>query len=114
MSRSRSRRTGVSTSRGRSLGGSSRGGRILTRGVTEDVVIVAAFFGDAGLEGADVLALGETVDAAVIVVLLWGSVLAAVVHRVGHVAADDGGAGEVCCWDLPDAAATAGSVGCAD
>lgn len=77
-------------------------------------MIVAALAGDAGLEGADILALGETVDAAVVVVLAGGSVLAALVHHVGDVAADDGGAGGVCCWDLPDATAAAGSVGCAD
>lgn len=113
MSRSRSTGIGARGCR-RSLSGRSSGGRILARGVTEDVVVVSALAGDARLEGADVLALGEAVDAAVVVVLAGGGILAALVHHVGDVAADDGGAGSVRCWDLPDAAAAAGSVGCAD
>lgn len=97
--------------RGSGLGacGCGSGGRVES-GIAEDIVVVAALAGETGLELVDGLALGETVDAAVIVVLGNLRVLAAIIHHIGHVPTNDGRAGCIGCGDLPDAA-TAGSAG---
>jgi hypothetical protein len=105
-----SRRVGAST-RGSGLGacGCGCGGRIESS-VAEDIVIVAALAGEAGLELVDILALSETVDAAVVVVLGDLRVLAALIHHISHVPTDNGRTGCVGRGDLPDTAA-AGSAG---
>lgn len=96
---------------GLGTGGRGRGGRIES-GVAEDVIVVAALAGEAGLELVDILALGETVDTAVVVVLGDLCVLAAIIHHIGHVPTNNGRTGGICCGNLPDTA-TAGSAGCA-
>ena len=60
-----------------------------------------------------ILALRETVDGTVVVVLVNRRLFAALVQGIGDIAANDGSAGGVGGWDLPDAAA-AGCAGCAD
>lgn len=86
------------------------GGRIESS-VAEDVVVIATPAGKARLELVDILALGETVDAAVIVVLGNLGFLAASIHHIGHVPTNNSRTGCIGRGDLPDAAAT--SSGCA-
>lgn len=75
-------------------------------------MVVAAFAGEAGLELVDILALGETVDAAVVVVLGDFRILAAIIHHIGNVPTNNSRTGCICCRDFPNTA-TAGSAGCA-
>lgn len=97
--------------RGR-LGASGRCGCVGS-GVTENIVEVSALAADTGLELVGILALRETVDGTVVVVLVNRRVFAALVQGIGDIATNDGSAGGVGGWDLPDAAA-AGCAGCAD
>jgi hypothetical protein len=101
--------TGACASRGRL--GASGSGSCIQSGVTENIVVVPALAADAGLELLDILALGETVDAAVAVVLVGFCVPAALGHGIGDVTTNNGGAGCICCWDFPDAAAAGGACG---
>ena len=99
--------------RGRGRLGASGSCSCVLGGIPENVVVVAALTSEAGLEHLDILSLGETVDPAVIVVLVGRRVPAAPYHSMGDVTANNGGAGRICCRNLSDAAA-AGSAGCAD
>lgn len=53
-------------------------------------MIVATLASEARLKLVDILALREAVDAAVVVVLGDLRVLAAFIHHIGHISADDG------------------------
>lgn len=99
--------------RGGGLGACGRGsGGCIESGVAEDVVVVAALAGEAGLKLVDILALGETVDAAVVVVLGDLRVLATIIHHIGDVPTNNGRTGCICRGNFPNTA-TAGSAGCA-
>ena len=106
-------RAGAGTGASRGRFGASGGCSCVLSSVTENVVVITALAGEAGLECLDILALGETVDAAVVVVLVGCRVTAALLHGIGDVTTNNGGAGRICCWNLPDAAA-AGGAGCAN